>query len=333
MVEIEQTKTKEEFPTIKIGDKPEEAASKDEKSQVQTQEDIMKAIKDSKVLYLSLSGGWGHTRHWIKQWEKDNSKKIDDDPDWHDSGYICPYCAQNVLEFYVPAPYSTIIYKCSNNHRFSHKIMTAKEKRTLKNEERQDILNEARAARKAEQELVGKKFVENVRYAFRMVRRTPYIDATIIKREYQEHREFYHQKMNSAFKSRTNNISIGAFDSLFSAVDFSDTSTLWERKAGLAKSINDNKIDVMGALIGAMSAYIGSLGVLFPILLLILTDGAAAFGNYLVYGFFAIMFFGFYEGYFNQNRLKRLVKEHKDYTSEFDEITDLIERKKDLRIR
>ncbi len=30
---------------------------------------------------------------------------------------------------------------------------------------------------------------------------------------------------------------------------------------------------------------------------------------------------------------KVLVKEHKDYTSEFDEITDLIERKKDLRIR
>ena len=73
--------------------------------------------------------------------------------------------------------------------------------------------------------------------------------------------------MNSAFKGRTNNISIGAFDSLFNAVDFSDTSTLWERKAGLAKSINDNKIDVMGALIGAMSAYIGSLGILFPIIL------------------------------------------------------------------
>jgi len=159
------------------------------------------------------------------------------------------------------------------------------------------------------------------------------IDATIIKREYQEQREFYHQKMNSAFKSRTNNISIGAFDSLFSAVDFSDTSTLWERKAGLAKSINDNKIDVMGALIGAMSAYIGSLGVLFPIILLVITQGIAVFGNYLVYGFFVIMFFGFYEGYFNQNRLKRLVKEHKDYTSEFDEITGLIERKKDLRIR
>ena len=46
-----------------------------------------------------------------------------------------------------------------------------------------------------------------------MVRRTPYIAATIIKREYQEHREFYHLRMNSAFKSQTNNISIGAFDS------------------------------------------------------------------------------------------------------------------------
>ena len=324
------SKTKQ--PT-KIEEKLEEQPTKNERSQVRSEEEIMAAIKDSKVLYLSLSGGWGQTRRWIKQWEKSNSKKIDEDPDWQDSGYICPYCAEKVEEFYVPPPFSTIIYKCCNNHRFSHKMMTAKEKQTLREEEKQDIINEARAAKKAEQELVGKKFVENVKYAFRMVRRTPYIDATIIKREYQEHREFYHQKMNSAFKSRTNNISIGAFDSLFSAVDFSDTSTLWERKAGLAKSINDNKIDVMGALIGAMSAYIGSLGVLFPILLLVFTQGIAAFSNYLVYGFFAIMFFGFYEGYFNQNRLKRLVKEHKDYTSEFDEITDLIERKKDLRIR
>jgi hypothetical protein len=158
--------------------------------------------------------------------------------------------------------------------------MTDKEKQTLKDEEKRDILNAALIAKRSEQELVGKKFVENVKYAFRMVRRTPYIDATIIKREYQEHREFYHQKMNSAYESRTNNISIGAFDSLFSAVDFSDTSTLWERKASLAKSINDNKIDVMGALIGALSAYIGSLGVLFPILLIFVTEGSRALSNY-----------------------------------------------------
>jgi hypothetical protein len=99
--------------------KQEEFTIKDEKSRVRTQEETMQAIKDSKVLYLSLSGGWGQTRHWIKQWEKNSGKKIDEDPDWHDSGYICPYCAEKVSEFYVPSPFSTIIYKCSNDHRFS----------------------------------------------------------------------------------------------------------------------------------------------------------------------------------------------------------------------
>ena len=64
----------------------------------------------------------------------------------------------------------------------------------------------------------------------------------------------------------------------------------------------------MGALIEAMAAYIGSLGLLFPIVLLVISQGVAAFSNYLVYGFFATMFFGFYEGYFNQNRLKRWSK-------------------------
>lgn len=139
--------------------------------------------------------------------------------------------------------------------------------------------------------------------------------------------------MNSAFASRTHNISIEAFDDLFSAVDFSNTSNLWERKASLAKSINDNKIDVMGALTGAISSYISSVGVLVPIIVTINNDGVAAFSNYLVLGFFAILLFGFYEGYFSQSRLKRLVKEHKDYTSEFDEITGLLERKENLRVR
>jgi hypothetical protein len=44
----------------------------------------------------------GQTRRWIKQWEKSNSKKIDEDADWQNSGYICPYCAEKVLESYVP---------------------------------------------------------------------------------------------------------------------------------------------------------------------------------------------------------------------------------------
>ena len=62
----------------------------DEKKQVRSAEEIRQATKDSKVLYLILSGGWGQTRHWIKQWEKNNNKRIDETPDWHDSGYICP---------------------------------------------------------------------------------------------------------------------------------------------------------------------------------------------------------------------------------------------------
>ena len=127
----------------------EEQATKDEKESVKSEKDIRVAIRDSKVLYLSLSGGWGQTRPWIKQWEKTNSKKIDGAPGWRDSGYICPYCAEKVEEFYVPPPFSTIIYKCSNDHNFSHKVMTVLEKQTLKEEERQDIINETRAEKKS----------------------------------------------------------------------------------------------------------------------------------------------------------------------------------------
>jgi hypothetical protein len=180
-----------------------------------------------------------------------------------------------------------------------------------------------------------KNFIQNVNYALKVVRKTPYIDTVTLKRHYIETRESYHQKMNNAFKCkcRTGNPSLQAFDDLFSAVDFSDTSTLWERKASLAKSINDNKHDVMGALIGAISSYIGSVGILLPIILTIFNDGLAAFSNLFIFGFFGILLFGFYEGYFSQNRLKRLVKEHVDYTSEFDELTCLLERKINLRIR
>ena len=139
--------------------------------------------------------------------------------------------------------------------------------------------------------------------------------------------------MNRAFLSRTGNMSVEAFDDLFSAVESNDTSTLWERKVSLAKSINDNKIDVMGALIGVISSYLSSIVILLPIILAVYTSGVEAFSDFLILGFLGILLFGLYEGYFSQCRLKRLVKEHKDYTFEFDEVTDLLERKKDLRIR
>jgi hypothetical protein len=181
--------------------------------------------------------------------------------------------------------------------------------------------------------VLEKSFLENTKYALAVVRKTPYIDNTALKEKYLENREFYHQKMNSAFLSRTGSMSVEAFDNLFSAVESNDTATLWERKASLAKSINDNKIDVMSALIGAISSYISSIGIVLPIVLAVYASGVAAFSDYLIIGFLGVRLFGLYEGYFSQCRLKRLVKEHKEYTCEFDEVTDLLERKKDLRIR
>ena len=139
--------------------------------------------------------------------------------------------------------------------------------------------------------------------------------------------------MNRAFLSRTDHLPTEAFDELFSAVESNDTATLWERKASLAKSINDNKIDVMGALIGAISSYISSIGILIPIIIALLDIGVKAFSDFLILGFLGILLFGLYEGFFSQCRLKRLVKEHKDYTFEFEEVTDLLKRKEYLRIR
>jgi hypothetical protein len=94
-------------------------------------------------------------------------------------------------------------------------------------------------------------------------------------------------------------MSIEAFDNLFNAVEPNDTSTLWERKASLAKSINDNKIDVIGALIGAISPYISSIGILLPIILAVYERGLAEFSNYLIAAFIGLLFFGLYEGYFS----------------------------------
>ena len=175
-------------------------------------------------------------------------------------------------------------------------------------------------------------FLENVRYAWQQ-RKTPYIDNVALKTRYLESRELYHEKMNGAFAHRTNNDPVKAFDELFSAVDCGDTSNLWERKAGLAKSINDNRDDLKGALIGTATGYFTALGVSIPIALEIYIKSLNAFSNFFFWASLAVFAFGIYTGSFNQNRLGRLVKEHKDYTSEFEEITDLLESKEDKRIR
>jgi hypothetical protein len=174
-------------------------------------------------------------------------------------------------------------------------------------------------------------FVENVRYAWRE-RRTPYIDNVALKKRYLESRDLYHRKVNSALAYSSGNL-VEAFDELASAVDYSDTSNLWQRKASLAKSINDNRDDLRGALIGLISGYFTSIGVWIPLAAETYTQGLDVFSNFFFWALLAVFAFGIYTGSFNQNRLRRLVKEHRDYTGEFNEITDLLDEKKDMAIR
>jgi hypothetical protein len=174
-------------------------------------------------------------------------------------------------------------------------------------------------------------FLENVRYAWRE-RKTPYVDNIALKKLYLESRELYHQKVNSALAHSSGNL-IEAFDELASAVDYSDTSNLWQRKASLAKSVNDNRDDLRATLLGMISGYATSVGGLIPLVAEIYTEGLAVFSNFFFWALLAVFAFGIYAGSFNQNRLRRLVKEHRDYTGEFDEITDLLDEKKDVYVR
>jgi len=172
---------------------------------------------------------------------------------------------------------------------------------------------------------------EDVRYAWRE-RKTPYVDNMALKKRYLESRELYHQKVNSAVTHASVNFT-EAFDELVSAVDYSDTSNLWQRKASLAKSINDNRDDLRGALIGMISGYFTSVGGLIPLVAEIYAERLDVFSNFFFWAFLAVFVFGIYTGSFNQNRLRRLVKEHKDYTGEFNDITYLLDEKKDAGIR
>jgi len=175
-----------------------------------------------------------------------------------------------------------------------------------------------------------KGFWENVRYAWRE-RKTPYVDNVALKKQYLESRELYHQKVHSALEHSSGNLVV-AFDELASAVEYSDTSNLWQRKASLAKSVNDNRDDLRGALIGMISGYATSVGGLIPLVAEIYGNRWDSFYNFFFWAFLAVFVFGIYTGSFNQNRLRRLVKEHIDYTREFDEITDLLNNKKNVRI-
>jgi ABC-type transport system involved in cytochrome c biogenesis permease subunit len=82
-----------------------------------------------------------------------------------------------------------------------------------------------------------------------------------------------------------------------------------------------------------ISGYATSVGALIPLAAETSTDRLDVFSAFFFWALLAVVAFGIYTGSFNQNRLSRLVKEHKDYTGEFDEITNLLDRKKGSRVR
>jgi len=177
-----------------------------------------------------------------------------------------------------------------------------------------------------------KDLLKDIRYAWEE-RKTPYLDNKALKARYLERRDLYHEKMNGALAHHKSNNSVQAFGELFGAVDSLDTANLWEKKARLAKNINDNRDNVPLTLFGAITGYLTSMGTVITMILTFYTKGFDAIYDSFFWGLFIATSFFSVIGRYNQNRLKRPVEEHRNYTKEYEETAKLIEMKKDLRTR
>ena len=175
---------------------------------------------------------------------------------------------------------------------------------------------------------VIRNLFENIRYA-EQERKTPYIDHEVLKQHSKENRDLYEKKMNSARSHHENNDLDQAYHELFDAVNYLDTAILWEKQARLAKDINDNRDNVPLTLWPMFISYAGGMGATIPTISAVYLKGYNAPSNLFFWvgliGFFALGFIGINQ----QRRLNRLVEEHKDYTRDFNETIDLIERKRD----
>jgi len=170
----------------------------------------------------------------------------------------------------------------------------------------------------------------NIRYAWQE-RKTPYIDNKVLNERYIENRDLYKKKIDSAFAHLENNDLTQALYEKFIADEYLDTAHLWVKKSRLAKYINDNRDHVKGALIGMFSDYTTSIGTAGGAVLTapsVYANGSDFYSDALFFGLIIVSGLTFVTGVVNQKRLNRLVKEHKDYTREFEETTNLIEKKR-----
>jgi hypothetical protein len=169
----------------------------------------------------------------------------------------------------------------------------------------------------------------NIRYGWQEIK-TPYIDNKVLNERYIESRDLCKKKIESTFAHLKNNDLTQALYEKFIADEYLDAAHLWERKSRLAKYINDNRDHVRGSLIGMFSDYATSLGTAGGAALTsssAYSNGSDVLSDIIFFGFIIVSGLTFITGVVNQKRLNRLVKEHKDYTREFEETTDLIEKK------
>jgi hypothetical protein len=171
--------------------------------------------------------------------------------------------------------------------------------------------------------------LDNIGYAWQE-RKTTYIDNKVLNEHYRKDRDLYKEKIDGALAHLKNNSLTQTLHEKFIADEYLDKANLWEKESRLAKNINDNRDDVRGTLIGMFTAYATSLGAAGAAAITASTDyknGSNIFSDIPFFGFLILFGLTISAGVFNQRRLNRLVKEHKDYKREFEETKDLIEKK------
>jgi hypothetical protein len=172
-----------------------------------------------------------------------------------------------------------------------------------------------------------KNLYRDIKYAWRM-RNNSYIDTVALRFCFNEGRELFNQKIKSALRHYRNNDLAETIYDLFSAIDYLDNSTLWDKEATLAKHINDNKDNVPLTMAGMFISYGTSLGSTIGDIHTVYTKGVnPAISDPFFWGFLITSTVFGIVGWYQQKRLRRIVKEHKDYTSEFQEVESSLKEK------
>ena len=165
-----------------------------------------------------------------------------------------------------------------------------------------------------------KELFGNFSYAW-LERKEPYINTEIIEKHYNEH--------------------VGCLKNIESVPDnhfkyHTHMANLWDRKARLAKDINDSRDEIKEKLTGMITAYgtsAGSVGGAAIIAPSIYANNSEFLSRIAFFGFVLLSGITFYNGIQTQRRLNRIVKEHKNDVRRYKKTEDNIERLKNKQVR